>query len=535
MNPSAACTDGEFVRRAYLDLLGLLPTADEAKAFVADTAADKRPTLIDRLLERPEYADFWALKWSDLLRNEERTLDRKGVQNFHHWIREGVADNKPLDQFARELLAGRGSTYANPPANYYRANRDPVTRGEATAQVFLGVRLQCAQCHNHPFDRWTQDDYYGWADVFARVDYKILENRRTDTNDRHEFVGEQIVYETHAGDVKDPRRRPRRQAAAARHAAHVPDDAGPARRAGRLGHVADEPVLRQGAGQPDLVPPDGPRAGRSGRRFPPDQSRRATRNCSTRWPKDFVAHGYDVRYMIRLIMNSRAYALVVRAERHQRRRRGELLARHPAPPDGRATAGRRSTRWPACRRIRRLPQGDAGRRKSPASARPARARQKPTQADQFLVTFGKPPRLLVCECERSNDTTLGQTFQLISGPEMVAASVRARDNRLAQLIDDGKSDEQIDRRAVLGRPDPRRRRRRKRRRWLDHVTDGQDRRKGLEDVAVGAAEREGVRVAAVVIVVSSVLVCASAHGRDARADVSNCNRRCRSNAAYAAR
>ena len=143
INPSETCDDGVFLRRAYLDLLGILPTADEARAFVADRAADKHSRLIDGLLERPEYADFWALKWSDLLRNEERTIDRKGVQGFHRWIRQGIAENKPLDRFVHELLAARGSTYANPPTNYYRANRDPVTRGEATAQVFLGVRLAC--------------------------------------------------------------------------------------------------------------------------------------------------------------------------------------------------------------------------------------------------------------------------------------------------------------------------------------------------------------------------------------------------------
>src|SRR5204863_2822196 len=124
-----------------------------------------------------------------------------GVQNFHHWIRQSVAENKPLDQFVRELVSARGSTYANPSANFYRATRDPVTRAEATAQVFMGTRLLCAQCHNHPFDRWSQDDYYNWADLFARVRYKVLENNKRDRLDSHEFVGEQIVYLINEGDV----------------------------------------------------------------------------------------------------------------------------------------------------------------------------------------------------------------------------------------------------------------------------------------------------------------------------------------------
>ena len=205
MNPSELCGDEVFVRRAYLDLLGILPTAEEARSFVSNKRSDKRPKLLDQLLVRPEFADFWALKWSDLLRVEERTLDQKGMQNFHRWIRESIAGNKPLDQFAREILGARGSTYLNPAANYYRANRDPVTRAEATAQVFLGTQLKCAQCHNHPFDRWSQDDYYNWAALFGKVQYKVLENRRQDVNDSHEFKGEQIVYVARQGEVKNPR------------------------------------------------------------------------------------------------------------------------------------------------------------------------------------------------------------------------------------------------------------------------------------------------------------------------------------------
>jgi hypothetical protein len=205
MNPSYLSGDGEFIRRAYLDALGVLPTADEAREFVSDQSPDKRARLIDRLLERPEFADHWALKWSDLLKNEEKVVDPTGVKLFHDWIRDSFAANKPLDRFVRELIAARGSTYENPPANYYRANRDPITRAEATAQLFLGVRLGCAKCHNHPFDRWTQEDYYRWAALFARVDYKIVTNNRPDDNDKHQFDGEQIVLMKESGEVEDPR------------------------------------------------------------------------------------------------------------------------------------------------------------------------------------------------------------------------------------------------------------------------------------------------------------------------------------------
>jgi len=132
--PSPLCDDLTFLRRAYLDVIGLLPTAAEAQAFLADSLPDKRQRLIDRLLMRPEFAEFWAVKWSDILRNEEKVLDPKGVGVFYAWIRDSLATGRPLDQFVRELLTGQGSTYEIPPANYYRANRDPLTRAENTAR-----------------------------------------------------------------------------------------------------------------------------------------------------------------------------------------------------------------------------------------------------------------------------------------------------------------------------------------------------------------------------------------------------------------
>src|SRR5262249_25850381 len=204
MTPSDLCSDSVFVRRAYLDTLGLPPTAEEVRKFLDDDRPDKRARLIDAPLQRPEVADFWALKWSALLRNEEKALDHKGVQLFHEWIRQSIADGKPLNEFARELVAARGSTYSHPAANYYRALRDPYARAEATAQVFLGVRIQCVKCHNHPFDRWTQTDYHQLAAFFSRVDCRIVENTRKDNLDKHGFDGEQIVYVARSGELEHP-------------------------------------------------------------------------------------------------------------------------------------------------------------------------------------------------------------------------------------------------------------------------------------------------------------------------------------------
>ena len=204
INPSQVCDDTTFLRRAYLDLTGLLPTIKQAKSFIESSNDNKRASLIDTLLASEEFNDFQTLRWADLLRVEEKTLDKTGVDVFHDWIRASVTEDKPLNTFAAELIAARGSTYKVPATNFYRALRTPEERSEATAQVFLGVRLQCAKCHNHPFDRWTQDDYYAWSNFFARIDYEIVENKRRDKNDKHEFSGEQIVQIKDKGDVKNP-------------------------------------------------------------------------------------------------------------------------------------------------------------------------------------------------------------------------------------------------------------------------------------------------------------------------------------------
>mgnify|MGYP003300399697 FL=1 len=177
IKPSSLASDEVFVRRVFLDAIGVLPTADEARAFIANNSPTKRVDLIDDLLSRSEFAEFWALKWSDVLRNEEKVLDVKGVEVYHDWILQSMKENKPIDQFVRELLLGRGSTFENPPANFWRSVRTPIARSETTARLFLGVRLGCAKCHNHPFDRWTQDDYYDWTSSVSYTHLTLPTNR----------------------------------------------------------------------------------------------------------------------------------------------------------------------------------------------------------------------------------------------------------------------------------------------------------------------------------------------------------------------
>lgn len=431
IHPSSLCDDTTFVRRVFLDLTGQLPTADEARAFIADQNPGKRARLIDELLERPAFAEFWAIKWSDLLRNEERTLDRKGVANLHSWIRTEIANNTPLDVFARRLLTARGSTYSEPPANYYRALRDPETRAEATAQVFLGLRLQCAKCHNHPFDRWTQNDYYSWGSVFAQVDYKVLENRRQDSNDKHEFDGEQIVFVNDEGALQDPRsgqpRAPRLLGADQ----PLPADADRLQSVAAWITAPENPwfartqanrIFAQLFGRGLVDPVDDTRA--TNPAIYPDL---------LDWlAAELVDQNFDQRHLIRTLTNSSLYQLS--SEPTDSNRDNEThFARNTA---------RRLTAEQLLDSIMHAtgadvefdgyPRGTRARQIAGVAAVRSRSRAA-SLADRFLTRFGKPPREQSCDCERSEESTLAQTFELVSGP-LIEDLLSRPGNRIDQLL-----------------------------------------------------------------------------------------------------
>jgi hypothetical protein len=482
IHPSGMCGDAVFVRRAYLDLTGLLPTAGEARAFVADPRPGKRARLIDELLERPAFADCWALKWSDLLRNEEKTLDRKGVQNFHEWIRLAIARGKPLDQFVRELIAARGSTYSSPAANYWRALREPFQRAESTAQVFLGVRLQCARCHNHPFDRWTQDDYYCWSNLFARVDYRILENRRRDKNDSHEFDGEQIVFMAREGEVNDPRTGmtapPKFLAVGARPVA--PDADRLLELAGWLTSSENTLFVETQVnriwyhllGQGIVDPIDDFRATN-----PP-----ANPELLAALSREFVEHRFDLRHLIRTIMNSQTYqaSSIPDATNRDDQINFSHAREQRLPAEVLADAFSQALEVPL--EFQGYPAGT--RAGELAGVQPAPGKKsRQTSAEQFLRLFGKPQRLQSCECERTNDPTLSQTFQLVSDGLLNDLLTEA-DNRLGRLIAAGRSDEEIIDElywATLSRPPSPD----EREGTLAHLRKGGDRRANLEDLLWG--------------------------------------------------
>ena len=194
--PSGLCTDEEYLRRVSLDVVGVAPTREEFERFVADAAPDKRARLVDELLDRKEFAELWVMKWAELLQmrtDDNNRVPYKATLLYFHWLEEQIARNVPFDQVVRDLLSASGGTFRNPPANYYQIERDTLKITENVAQVFLGMRIQCAQCHNHPFDRWTMDDYYGFAAFFARVGRKNGEDPR-----------ETIVFDAKGGEVTHP-------------------------------------------------------------------------------------------------------------------------------------------------------------------------------------------------------------------------------------------------------------------------------------------------------------------------------------------
>ncbi len=184
--PSPLATDEQFLRRVYLDLIGLPPTEAEFERFMRDGSRDKRAKLIDELLARDEFAELQATRWAETLKirsdTDDNGTDRKAATAYYHWILDSVKENKPLDRFVREQVAATGSNFENPAVNLYtmlpQGQFDPKAVAQDVAEVFTGMRIQCAQCHNHPFDRWTQDDYYGFVSFFTGVKRKVASEAR---------------------------------------------------------------------------------------------------------------------------------------------------------------------------------------------------------------------------------------------------------------------------------------------------------------------------------------------------------------------
>jgi len=192
--PSEICTDEEFLRRVTIDITGSLPTEEEFAEFTTNADPNKREQLVERLLGRKEFSEIWAMKWAELLMvKSSNQVSYKSMFLYHSWLTDKIANNEPLDQMVRDLLSASGGTFTEPATNYYQIERDTLKISENVAQVFMGIRTQCAQCHNHPFDRWTMDDYYGFAAFQSQIGRKTAEDYR-----------ESIIYNRGSGDVKHP-------------------------------------------------------------------------------------------------------------------------------------------------------------------------------------------------------------------------------------------------------------------------------------------------------------------------------------------
>lgn len=415
--PSDLCTDQEFIRRVYLDICGILPEAAEIKQFLASTDAKKRAKLIDALLDRPEYADFWTMKWSDVLRSSRKTVQYKGIHGFQHWVRKHVVANTPFDEVVRELLIASGNTFANPPANYYRIARDPQNLAETTAQLFMGIRMQCCKCHNHPFERWTQDDYYSLAAFFARVRQK---NAATEIDGQPAIA--EVIFSDRAGEVGQPRTNqimaPKFPGGAL---ATVPPGTDRREVLARWLTAAENPYFARSVvnrvwyhlnGRGIVEPVDDFR----------DSNPAANDELLDALTRDFVFHRFNVKQLIRTIANSRTYQLSAQgnaSNKEDRKYFSHALTRLvPAEPllDAICKATGMPEKFagmPAGTRAVQLPDGDFNH--------------------PFLKTFGQPGRELACECERESDSNLAQALQLINGAT-VNEKTRAPNNRIGQLL-----------------------------------------------------------------------------------------------------
>jgi hypothetical protein len=417
--PSDPCTDQDFIRRAYLDVCAVLPTPAEVRAFLADARTDKRARLIDSLLDRPEYADFWTLKFLDVLRSNRKVVQLKGIHVYQQWRRHHLTRNTGMDEVVRDLLTASGSTFTNPAANYYRVARDPQNLAETTAQLFFGIRMQCAKCHNHPFERWTQDDYYSLAAFFARVKHK---KDPMEVGANPQVVMAEIVYSDRAGEVTQPRSQkvmaPKFMGGAV---PVIPPNKDRRQVLADWITSAENPFFAKSMvnriwyhlnGKGIVDPVDDFR----------DSNPSANDELLDALAKDFVAHKFDVKYLIRVIMNSRTYQLSAQAtalnkddNKYFSHAVTKLLsAEQLLDAICQVTeVAEKFAGMPAGTRAVQLPDGEVNH--------------------PFLKTFGQPARELACECEREGDSNLAQALQLINGPT-VNEKLRSASNRIGRLL-----------------------------------------------------------------------------------------------------
>ena len=431
IQPSRLCSDAEFIRRVSLDLTGLPPTSEDVRAFLADNRETrvKRDELIDRLIGSEDYIEFRTNKWADLLQVNRKFLGPEGAAAFRTWIRSRVADNSPYDRFVREIVAADGSNKDNPAASYYKILRTPDAIMENTTHLFLAVRFNCNKCHDHPFERWTQDQYYQTAAYFARVGLKADEansgDRRiggTAVEGAKPFY--EIVFEKDDGEVTHDRTG---QITAPEFPYDcrfdVPGDASRRQRLAAWITSSDNQYFARSYvnrlwgylfGIGIMEPIDDIRAGN-----PPTNP-----ELLDYLTREFIDSGFNVRHVVRLICSSRTYQLSIVSNKWNE---------DDALNYSHATARRLPAEvlYDAIHRVvgakTRIPGVPEGTR---AAAIPDSGIRL---TDGFLANLGRPPRESACECERINDVQLGPVMALISGPT-VGSAIADPENELAKLV-----------------------------------------------------------------------------------------------------
>ncbi|MBI4902829.1 MAG: DUF1553 domain-containing protein [Acidobacteria bacterium] len=426
IQPSPLAGDAAFLRRVSLDLTGQLPATDAVRAFVNDPAPtrQKRARMIDKLIAGTQYIDHWSVKWGDLLQSNRKYLGEKGVYSFQEWIRDSIASNKPYDKMTRELLTARGSSYEEPAANYYRVTRDPKPTMEKTTQVFLGVRMVCAQCHDHPFERWTQNQYYQMSAFFSAVGLRAGYE-----------VGEEILFDQRADyEMKHPKDgrvvKPEFLLASAKPVA-IPDDS---RRRDALATwlvSKENPFFAKAVanrvwsyffGKGIIDPVDDIRASN-----PPVNA--ALLEALT---KDFTDHNFDLQHLMRTIVNSRAYQTSI-ATNEWNAGDGDNFS-HAIP------------RRLSAEQLMDAVTAAAGVRPNfPEVPQDTNAAQLPDPhvgKEGFLDVFGRPQRESACECERRTDFSLPQALNLVNG-RTISDAVADPKGRVAKLILSGKNESNI--------------------------------------------------------------------------------------------
>jgi hypothetical protein len=418
--PAEAAGDAEFIRRLFIVAIGTLPSPKEVEDFLDDASPDKREKMIDRVLERPEYVDYWALKWGDVLRIDRQRMGEKGMWSFFNWVRGALRENRPLDRMVEELITAQGSTFTTGPANYFRTSRNPNELAETTSQVFLGLRLQCAQCHHHPFEKWSQDDYYGLAAYFSRLGVKS-------SGEFGVYGDENVVYVKTDGEVRHPK--------TGKVLAPKPLDAA----------AADDPIDRRRALARWLV-------GKENRLFARNISNRLWGYVMGRGivepiddlrvtnpptnpelldglADELVRSGFDQKQVLRTILRSRVFQLSSRThpggEPDETFFSHYLIRRLPA-----------EVLFDAVVAATGVPEGFSG---LPGGTR---AIQLPDARFEsyFLQSFGKPRREIACECERVSLPNMAQALHLMNG-DFLQRRVSDEKGRAGRLVKENAPDE----------------------------------------------------------------------------------------------